>query len=94
MIRLENLSKTFAKLKAVDRATFSIPEARITILAGADGAGKSTIFKMILGLEKRQGGSIFLQGENIQHQYHKITAITGYMPERFSLYPDAQESRR
>ncbi|MCP5102142.1 MAG: ABC transporter ATP-binding protein, partial [bacterium] len=52
------------------------------------GAGKSTIFKILVGLARRDGGDIFLKGESIGRRYEKITAITGYMPERFSLYHD------
>jgi len=58
------------------------------IMAGADGAGKSTILKIILGLVKRDEGDIYLDGKPVGKHLDKITAITGYMPERFSLYTD------
>lgn len=88
MIQLNAVSKSFGDIRAVSDVSFEIPTSRLTILAGADGAGKSTIFKMIVGLIKRDKGDIFLNGEPIGHNYSKVTAITGYMPERFSLYPD------
>ncbi|MBU1339095.1 MAG: ABC transporter ATP-binding protein [Acidobacteria bacterium] len=88
MIRLEDLSKSFGGQKAVDGITLDIPPGKITVFAGADGAGKSTLFKMILGLVHPDRGRIFLKGEDINGQYERITSITGYMPERFSLYPD------
>ncbi|MCX6584503.1 MAG: ABC transporter ATP-binding protein [Candidatus Aminicenantes bacterium] len=88
MIELKNVSKTFGDIAAVRDVSFVIPEGRTTIIAGADGAGKSTIFKMLVGLVRKDSGAIFLKGENIGRDYHKITAITGYMPERFSLYQD------
>lgn len=88
MIRLESVSKSFGTIKAVDRASFEVPTRKITIITGADGAGKSTIFKMIIGLVKKDTGKIFLKGEKIGKDYSKITAIAGYMPERFSLYMD------
>jgi len=88
MVRLENISKSFKNIKAVDNISFKIPESKITIIAGADGSGKSTIFKMIVGLIKKDSGKIYLQEEDIGKNYRKITSIAGYMPERFSLYKD------
>jgi ABC-type multidrug transport system ATPase subunit len=88
MIELKNISKSYGDIAAVRDVSFDIPAGQITILAGADGAGKSTIFKILVGLARRDDGGIFLKGENIGHKYEKITAITGYMPERFSLYQD------
>jgi len=88
MIRLENIHKSYAKIPAINDVSFDIPRSQITILAGADGAGKSTIFKTILGLEKMDQGKIFLEGQNIYREFQRITSIAGYMPERFSLYPD------
>lgn len=88
MIRLEKVSKSFGDIQAVREVSLEIPEGRTTILAGADGAGKSTIFKMLVGLARKDSGAIFLEGEDIGHDYHRVTAIAGYMPERFSLYQD------
>lgn len=88
MIELKNVSKSFGDIRAVQDVSFVIPGGRTTIIAGADGAGKSTIFKMLVGLVHRDSGAIFLKGEDIGHDYHKITGIAGYMPERFSLYQD------
>lgn len=88
MIELKNISKSYGHIPAVRDVSFDIPAGQITILAGADGAGKSTIFKLMVGLARRDSGSIFLKGQDIGNKYEKITAITGYMPERFSLYQD------
>jgi ABC-2 type transport system ATP-binding protein len=88
MVRLEHVSKSFAAIRAVDDVSLAIQRAAITILTGADGAGKSTIFKMLVGLVKKDSGSILLNGENIGSDYSRITSICGYMPEKFSLYTD------
>ena len=88
MIRLEHVSKSFAAMRAVDDVSLIIPSGAITILTGADGAGKSTIFRMLVGLVKKDSGAIFLRGEDIGSDYSLITAICGYMPEKFSLYTD------
>jgi ABC-2 type transport system ATP-binding protein len=88
MVRLEHVCKSFAAIKAVDDVSLTINRAAITILTGADGAGKSTIFKMLVGLVKMDSGAIFLGGEDIGGNYSRITSICGFMPERFSLYTD------
>lgn len=88
MLNVHNLSKSYDSIQAVDGVSFHIRSGSLTILAGADGAGKSTIIKMILGLEAKDSGTIRLQGHPVEKDYFRITRITGYMPERFSLYPD------
>jgi len=88
MISVRNLSRSFGPIQAVRDVSFSLVPGAITIIAGADGAGKSTILKMILGLVKKDGGEIFLEGKPVGKNYHMITGITGYMPENFSLYTD------
>ncbi len=88
MIELKNLSRSFGDIAAVQDLSFEIPSSQITIITGADGAGKSTLFKMLVGLVRKDRGNIFLKGEDIGSDYSKMMSITGYMPERFSLYPD------
>jgi ABC-2 type transport system ATP-binding protein len=88
MIRLEHVSKSFAAIRAVNDVSLVIKKGMITIVTGADGAGKSTIFKMLVGLVKKDAGDIFLNGENLNGDYSRVTSICGYMPEKFSLYVD------
>lgn len=88
MIKIKNVSKSFGDIAAVRGVSFDIPEGKTTIIAGADGAGKSTIFKMLVGLVRKDSGDILLNGESIGDDYGKVTAVSGYMPERFSLYQD------
>ncbi len=88
MLQLEHISKSFGSIQALTDVSLHIPKGKITILAGADGAGKSTLFKILIGLVKRDKGDIILDGADIGGDHSKITAVTGYMPERFSLYPD------
>jgi len=88
MVRLDHISKAFAALRAVDDVSLAIRKGAITILTGADGAGKSTVFKILVGLVKKDSGAILLNGEEIGDDYAKITSICGYMPEKFSLYTD------
>lgn len=88
MIRVNNLEKSFKDLKVITDLSISILESKITVLAGADGAGKSTLIKILLGLVKKDRGVIYLNNKDIKSDFSKITNISGYMPERFSLYPD------
>jgi len=88
MIRVENLGKRFAGGPALDRVSLAVAQGRITIVAGADGAGKSTLFKILVGLIKRDHGEIFFEERPVTDRFDSVTAVTGYMPERFSLYPD------
>lgn len=88
MIRLEQISKSFGKIQALSKLSVAFPKSRITIIAGADGSGKSTILRIMLGLVKADSGKIFLKDDLIKNDFSKITGISGYMPERFSLYTD------
>jgi len=88
MVFLEHLSKSFGAIQAVNDVSLRIKRSAITILTGADGAGKSTLFKMLVGLVRKASGSIRLNGEDIGSDHSRLTSICGYMPEKFSLYTD------
>lgn len=88
MLRVHELSKSYGPIRAVTSVSFSLRPGTITIMAGADGAGKSTVLKIILGLVKKDSGEIYLHGKPVGKHFDRITKITGYMPERFSLYTD------
>jgi len=88
MLRVHELSKSYGSIRAVDSISFTLKPGTITIMAGADGAGKSTVLKIILGLVKKDEGEIYLHGKPVGKHFDRITEITGYMPERFSLYTD------
>jgi ABC-2 type transport system ATP-binding protein len=88
MITIENLSKKFGTVTVLNHVSLDIPPGNITILAGADGAGKSTLFKILLGLQQKDEGLIKVKHQKIDREHKNITTICGYMPEKFSLYPD------
>ena len=88
MIEIKNLKKYFGKIKALDDVSFTIPKGKITVIAGADGSGKTTLFKILVGLIKRDSGEILIDGEDSGENCEKIRKISGYMPENFSLYSD------
>jgi branched-chain amino acid transport system permease protein len=65
MLTLENISKRFGGLRAVDGATFTVPERSVTGLVGPNGAGKTTTFNLITGTLRADGGELRFRGESL-----------------------------
>ena len=86
MIKIENVSKSFANQKAVDNIFLEIKQAEIFGLVGPDGAGKTTLLRMVCGLIKPDSGTIQFSGGSPGRQEKGETF--GYMPQKFSLYGD------
>jgi len=89
-IELKNITKTYNKGKvlAVDDVSFSIAEGEMFGLIGPDGAGKSSIFRMLTTLLIPDKGTATVGGYDIVKDFKAIRGILGYMPGRFSLYQD------
>lgn len=85
---LNGISKTYGKTKAVDQVSFSVEEGELFGLIGPDGAGKTSIFRMLTTLLLPDGGSATVAGFDVVKDFKKIRQCTGYMPGRFSLYQD------
>jgi ABC-2 type transport system ATP-binding protein len=83
-LRLEQVTKRFGNVTAVDHLTLSIPEGEMFGFLGANGAGKTTTFRMILGLLEPTSGAVQWNDEAIT--YAKSHLI-GYLPEERGLYP-------
>lgn len=76
MIEVKNAVKRFKKVKALDDISFNIEKGKITALLGLNGAGKSTIMKVIMGLQRLNSGEILIDGEKLNYkQYDKISLI-------------------
>lgn len=74
---------------AVDiRDGFSVSEGELFGIVGPDGAGKTTLFRLLTTLISPDEGDATVQGLDIIRDYRKLRTIIGYMPGRFSLYPD------
>ena len=82
MLEIKDISKKFGKLKALDKVNLSIAKGEIFGLLGPDGAGKTTLMRIICGLMLANEGSIVLP-DGIRG-----TGKLGYMPQKFSLYGD------
>jgi ABC-2 type transport system ATP-binding protein len=87
-IEINNAGKSFGEIRAVNKASIMIPENCLFGLIGPDGAGKTTLFRMITTLMIPDEGDIQVFGLDTNKDYRKIRLFTGYMPGRFSLYPD------
>lgn len=85
---LTEISKNYGKIKAVDNVSFSAEEGELFGLIGPDGAGKTSIFRMLVTLLLPDGGSAAVAGFDIVKDFKKIRRCAGYMPGRFSLYQD------
>ncbi len=89
-ITLDNITKTYNKgaILAVDKATFEVAEGETFGLIGPDGAGKTSIFRVLTTLLLPDGGNATVAGYDIVKDYQAIRNCIGYMPGRFSLYQD------
>ena len=89
-ITLDNITKTYNKGKvlAVDKASFAVDEGEMFGLIGPDGAGKTSIFRVLTTLLLPDGGNATVAGFDIVKNYEDIRNCIGYMPGRFSLYQD------
>ena len=88
VISINHLTKRYGRLTALDGVTFSVPEGCMLGLIGPDGAGKTTLYQILTTLLNPDEGSATVVGLDVVNDYRKLRTQIGYMPERFSLYPD------
>ncbi len=88
IIEIREITKRFGKLMALDRVTFSIAEGTVFGLIGPDGAGKTTLYQILTTLLNPDEGSATVAGLDVVKNFKKLRTQIGYMPEKFSLYPD------
>ncbi len=86
MIRVEALTRTYGDLTAVDQVYFEIGKGEIVGLLGHNGAGKTTIMKMLTGYLEPTGGSIEIDGLDISTEREAVQQRIGYLPENDPLY--------
>lgn len=87
-ISVTNLTKKFGDFTAVDAITFDVAKGEVFGFLGANGAGKTTAIKMLIGLSKPSGGQATVAGLELGRQSEKIKEKIGYMSQKFSLYED------
>ncbi len=88
MITVQNLSKKYTTVQALDSLTFTADENEIFGFIGPDGAGKTTLFRILTTLILPDAGTTTLFDLDMVRDFRKLRRIIGYMPGRFSLYQD------
>lgn len=85
---VEKISKRFKDVVALDDVSFSVEEGELFGIIGPDGAGKTTLFRLVASLLLPSLGSIKVLGLDSEADFKAIRNKIGYMPGKFSLYPD------
>lgn len=87
-IQIRDLKKQFGEVEALKGIGLDLEPNEIFGFIGPDGSGKTTLFRIITSLLLPDSGTVTVNGLDAVRDFRKIRRITGYMPGRFSLYPD------
>jgi ABC-2 type transport system ATP-binding protein len=87
-ITVSNISKSYNKVKALDQISLDVKSGELFGLIGPDGAGKTTLFRVLATLLIQDEGQATVAGYDVFKDYKSIRSHVGYMPGRFSLYQD------
>lgn len=87
-IEVKNVSKRYGAVQALDDVSFSVNKGEVFGLIGPDGAGKTTLYRILCTLLLPDAGSSFVDGFDVMSQMHEVRKRVGYMPGKFSLYQD------
>lgn len=87
-ISVNNLSKAYGKVQALKDITLEVQRGEIYGIIGPDGAGKTTLFRILTTLLLADSGTAVVDGLDVVKDYKQIRNIIGYMPGKFSLYQD------
>lgn len=88
MITVSSIVRNYGDFKAVDEISFRIAPGEIVGLLGHNGAGKTTIMKMLTGFLEPTGGTILIDGEDIWRKRQSVQQKIGYLPENCPAYPE------
>lgn len=88
IVSVQDLKKDYAGVKALRGLTFDVEEGEIYGIIGPDGAGKTSLFRILATLLLPDEGTAMVDGLDVVKDYRRIRKQIGYMPGRFSLYPD------
>lgn len=88
VIEVENLTKKFGEFIAVNEISFKTYKGEIFGFLGANGAGKTTAMKMLIGISKPSSGEASVTGLDVYTQPDQIKRNIGYMSQKFSMYDD------
>lgn len=88
IISVNNLCKTFGSFTAVNSISFDVYKGEIFGFLGANGAGKTTAMKMLIGISKPSSGEASIAGFDVKKQAEMVKKSIGYMSQKFSMYDD------
>ena len=88
IISVHNLSKVFGDFTAVNTISFDVKKGEIFGFLGANGAGKTTAMKMLIGISKPSSGEAIVAGFDVKTQSEMVKKSIGYMSQKFSMYDD------
>lgn len=88
MISIKNISKSYDKVKALDKVSFEVQSGELFGLIGPDGAGKTTLIRILTTVLLANEGVATVADFDAVKEYKDIRTCVGYMPGRFSLYQD------
>ncbi len=88
MVRIENVTKRFGGITAVDDLSFEVARGEVVGVLGPNGAGKTTTLRMIAGFLRPTGGTITVGGRSVQDEPMEVRRRIGYLPEHAALYPE------
>ena len=86
MIRVDNLSKHYGRLAAVESLNLEVPPGQIFGFLGPNGAGKTTTIRVMMGILKPTAGQVFLGGYDVEREPEQAKAIAGFIPDRPFIY--------
>lgn len=84
----ENLTRSYGSNRALNGFSLTVDQAELFALVGPDGAGKTTMIRILCRLLDPDSGRVVIGGHDVDKEYDQIKAMLGYMPQQFSLYPD------
>ncbi|GAB1473545.1 hypothetical protein MASR2M69_09860 [Bacteroidota bacterium] len=87
-VEVTSLSKRYGSVRALNEISFEIKKGEMFGLIGPDGAGKTTLFRIMSTLILPDSGDVSIEGLDIRKDHKNIRKIIGYMPGKFSLYGD------
>ena len=88
IIEVRNLTKSFGSFTAVNSISFEVSKGEIFGFLGANGAGKTTAMKMLIGISKASSGEAVVAGFDVKKNTEMVKKSIGYMSQKFSMYDD------
>jgi ABC-type multidrug transport system ATPase subunit len=87
-VSVQDIKRSYGKVEALKGLSFEVEQGEIFGIIGPDGAGKTTLFRILTTLLLADSGTAIVDGDDVVKDYKKIRKKVGYMPGRFSLYQD------